>query len=145
MTPDHAVMKELISFTMEQALQYKTFTGAFIVKDGAVIAREMTSIETDKSSIAHAEMKAIAAASKQLGASLRGCVLYTTQKPCVMCASAIAWSGISGVCYGLERDHHWQGAGELKAFLARHGVECHGPVMEDECRKIDQLLIANGL
>lgn len=47
---------------------------------------------------AHAEQNAIIQAAKE-GVSLKGCVLYCTHQPCVVCAKMIINSGIKEVIY----------------------------------------------
>ena len=46
------MMRLLIAYTRERALEYKTFTGAFIVRDGEVIERAVTSTEPDQNPLA---------------------------------------------------------------------------------------------
>ncbi len=144
-THPYAIMHELIAYTRERALAYKTFTGAFIVKDGEVIWRDITSIETDNNPLAHAELKALQGALEAQEGSLAGCQLYTTQQPCPMCASAIAWSGIEAVYYGVPSSHHWQGFGDIHHFLGNLDISCTGSLLEQECRAIDELLLEHGL
>ncbi len=143
--PSTTIMRELIAYTRARALAFKTFTGAFIVKDGMVIWRDITSIEIDKNPLAHAEMKALQGALNAQGGSLEGCQLYTTQQPCPMCASAIAWSRIETVYYGLPSSHHWQNFGDIHQFLGNLDINCIGPIFEEECRAIDELLIEHGI
>ncbi|MBU1093955.1 MAG: nucleoside deaminase [Firmicutes bacterium] len=88
---------ELIEFVMSNALTYQTFTGAFVFKNNELVCKEMISVEKDNDPIAHAELKAIQNAVKKYGMNLEGFQLYSTQKPCVMCASAIVWAGIKEV------------------------------------------------
>ena len=47
---------------------------------------------------AHAEQNAIIQAAKE-GISLKGCVLYSTHQPCVVCAKMIINAGIKEVIY----------------------------------------------
>jgi tRNA(adenine34) deaminase len=74
--------------------------GAVIVKDDAVIAAAHDLEVTEQDPTSHAEMNAIRAACKKLGKNLNGCQIVSTHEPCPMCATAIAWSGISAVAYG---------------------------------------------
>lgn len=145
MQPNLDIMRELISFTMERAIDYKTFTGCFIVKSDKVLVREITSIEVDNNCLQHAELKAIASASSLIGVDLGGCHLYTTQKPCVMCASGIAWSGINQVFYGIATNCHWEKETDINNFLGRFNIGCVGRVLENDCKKIDEYLIENGI
>lgn len=69
--------------------------GAVIVAGKQVIARGHNLTELLHDVTAHAEMQAITAASDFLGGKyLKGCTLYVTLEPCVMCAGALYWSQI---------------------------------------------------
>lgn len=138
-------MRDLIKYTREHALEYRTFTGACIVKEGEIILYDITSISKDKNPLAHAEIKVLQSALSFRSNELAGCHLYTTQKPCPMCASAIAWCGIEAVYYGVPTNHHWRYSEEIDDFFAHLGIRCSGPILEDECRAIDELLIAHGI
>lgn len=139
------LMRDLIQYTRERALEYETFTGAFIVKGTEILWRDITSVEKDRNPLAHAELKALQGALAVMGGSLAACAIFTTQQPCPMCASAIIWSGIEAVYYGLPSNHQWLYPGEMHDFFAHSGVSCTGPLLEDECRAIDDLLIAHGI
>ncbi len=138
-------MHELIEFVMSNALTYQTFTGAFVIKNNEIVCKEMTSVVKENDPIAHAELKVIQTAIKKYGMNLEAFQLYTTQKPCVMCASAIVWAGIKEVYFGMNTNHHWQYDKEIHDFFNRNGVKCVGPILEEECKKIDQLLIDHGM
>ena len=57
--------------------------------------------EADRDPTAHAELRAIRAAAKRLGAPrLVECDLYVTLEPCPMCAQAIAFARLRRVYYG---------------------------------------------
>jgi tRNA(adenine34) deaminase len=48
-------------------------------------------------------MQSITAAAATLGGKyLKGCTLYVTVEPCIMCAGALAWSQIDRVVYGAD-------------------------------------------
>ncbi len=143
--PELEIMKALIDYTRERALENKTFTGAFIVKNGEIIYKTVTTIEPDKNPLAHAELKAVQASVLAYGPDLNGCHLYTTQQPCPMCASAMVWSGIEKVVYGVPSDRQWKTFDHIHKFFADLGVECVGPFLEDECRDIDAYLVAHGI
>ncbi|MGB2963851.1 MAG: deaminase [Anaerolineales bacterium] len=140
-----SIMNDLIKYTKKRALEYKTFTGAFIVKNNKIIWRDISSIEKDKNPLAHAELKAIQGSLLIMEGNLAGCHLFTTQQPCPMCASAVAWSGIESVFYGLPSSHQWKTPDEMKDFFSNLGVSCTGPILEEECKAIDDFLIANGI
>lgn len=139
------IMSDLIEYTKQLALSYRTFTGACIAKNGQIIWRDITSIWKDKNPLAHAEIKALQGALSIADGNLAGYHLYTTQKPCPMCASAIAWCGIEAVYYGIPTNHQWKYPEEIGDFFKSLNIRCVGPILEDECRTIDELLIAHGI
>ena len=64
--------------------------GCVIEKDGKIIARGYNRRNTDKNTLAHAELQAIRKASKAVGDwRLEECTMYITLEPCQMCAGAI--------------------------------------------------------
>ncbi len=75
--------------------------GAVAVCGDRVVGRGHNLVETLCDATAHAEMQSITAAASTLGGKyLKGCTLYVTVEPCVMCAGALAWSQIDRVVYG---------------------------------------------
>lgn len=77
--------------------------GAVVVCSDAVIGRGHNLVETLCDATAHAEMQCITAAAATLGGKyLKGCTIYVTVEPCVMCAGALAWSQIDRVVYGAD-------------------------------------------
>lgn len=115
--------------------------GAIIVCDGRIVAKSGNrSIELNDPS-AHAEMLAIRAACKVLGAQrIPDCDLYVTLEPCTMCAGAISFARVRRLVYG---------ATDLKGGGVHSGVRffekptCHhrpkeiiSGVLKDECAEI---------
>jgi len=87
--------------------------GAVVVKDGNVIATSCNSVCSERDSTATAEVKAIQAATVNLGThNLEGCEIYTTVQPDVMSLGAILWSRISRVYCGVTQK-----------FAAQYGFE----------------------
>lgn len=75
--------------------------GAIVVAGGRIIARAYNLTERLTDVTAHAEMQAITMASNLLGGKyLKGCTLYVTLEPCVMCAGAIGWSQLDRLVIG---------------------------------------------
>lgn len=76
--------------------------GAIITSpSGNIIGRGHNLTEALTDVTAHAEMQALTAAADTLGGKyLRGCTLYVTVEPCIMCAGALGWSQISKIVYG---------------------------------------------
>lgn len=79
--------------------------GAVVVANGKVIARAHNLTERLIDVTAHAEMQIITMAADVLGGKyLKGCTLYVTLEPCVMCAGAIGWAQFDRVVIGASDD-----------------------------------------
>ena len=75
--------------------------GCVIVHEGKIIGRGYNRRNTDKNTLAHAEITAINKASKKIGDwRLEECTLYVTLEPCQMCAGAIVQARITEVVMG---------------------------------------------
>ena len=75
--------------------------GCVIVYQGKIIGRGYNRRNTDKNTLAHAEITAINKASKFIGDwRLEDCTLYVTLEPCQMCAGAIVQARIPEVVMG---------------------------------------------
>ena len=75
--------------------------GCVIVHEGRIIGRGYNRRNTDKNTLAHAEITAINKASKFIGDwRLEDCTLYVTLEPCQMCAGAIVQARIPEVVMG---------------------------------------------
>lgn len=75
--------------------------GCVIVHEGRIIGRGYNRRNTDKSTLAHAEITAIRKAGRVIGDwRLEECTLYVTLEPCQMCAGAIVQARIPEVVMG---------------------------------------------
>ena len=75
--------------------------GAVVVCRGQIIARAHNEVERLKDPTAHAELRAITAATEYMGGKvLSDCQLYVTVEPCVMCAGALFWARLGEIIYG---------------------------------------------
>ncbi len=111
--------------------------GCVIVKDGRIIARGYNRRNTDKNTLAHAELLAIRKASRAVGDwRLEGCTLYVTLEPCQMCAGAIVQARIPRVVIG-SRNPKAGCAGSVLNLLQvpefNHQAELTEGVLEQEC------------
>lgn len=121
--------------------------GAVVVADGVVLA-EGPSLQGlgGGGNLAHSEMVALgrlhmAGIARK---TLARATIYSSGEPCAMCASAIFYSGIGRVVYGLRAEAiaaarnaqaHTAGLGlSCRAVLAAAAapVEVLGPLLEDE-------------
>ena len=111
--------------------------GCVIVYEGKIIARGYNRRNTDKNTLAHAELIAIKKASKKLGDwRLEGCTMYITLEPCQMCAGAIVQARVSQVVIG-SMNPKAGCAGSVLNLLQmaqfNHQVELEKGVLEEEC------------
>ena len=115
--------------------------GAIIVEDDKIIGRGHNLKETAKVVTKHAELIAIeeASLSKQ-NWRLNECIMYVTEEPCPMCASAIKQSRIKRVIYknDAQNENNKQLVDKIWATID------HNPVVE--CIKItDKKIEKNSL
>jgi tRNA(adenine34) deaminase len=111
--------------------------GCVIVHDGKIIGRGYNRRNTDKNTLAHAEITAIKKASKVIGDwRLEECTLYVTLEPCQMCAGAIVQARIPRVVMACMNPKAGC-AGSILNILDmpefNHQVETVKGVMEEEC------------
>ena len=116
--------------------------GCVIVYEDKVIARGYNRRNTDKNTLAHAEITAINRASKKLGDwRLEGCTLYVTLEPCQMCAGAIVQSRITNVVMGCMNPKAGCGGSILNILEMpefNHQVNVIRGIMEEECSQVLQ-------
>ena len=114
--------------------------GCVVVRDGAVIARGYNRRNTDKSTLAHAEITAIRKAAKIVGDwRLEDCSIYITLEPCQMCAGAIVQARIPRVVMGSMNAKAGCGGSVLNLLEMRefnHQCEVTRGVLEEECSEM---------
>jgi tRNA(adenine34) deaminase len=111
--------------------------GAVAVRDGAVIGAGRNAREQSRDPTAHAELLAIQAAARTLGAwRLSGVTLYVTLEPCAMCAGALVLARVDRVVFG-TRDPKAGVVGSLMDLLRdprlNHRAEVVEGVLAEEC------------
>ena len=114
--------------------------GCVITYENRIIARGYNRRNTDKSTLAHAEISAIKKASKVLGDwRLEECTLYVTLEPCQMCAGAIVQARIPRVVIGTMNAKAGC-AGSVYNLLQEprfnHQVEVVYDVLREECTEM---------
>jgi tRNA(Arg) A34 adenosine deaminase TadA len=106
------------------------------------------SLPPDGDPTQHAELRAVAAAFRAVGAEgMRGSTLYTSAEPCAMCAGAAYWCGIDRVVYALSEHRLLELTGDhpenptfslpCREVLARgqRAIEVRGPLLEEEAAR----------
>lgn len=114
--------------------------GCVIVYQDKIIARGYNRRNTDKNTLAHAEITAIRKASKKIGDwRLEGCTMYVTLEPCQMCAGASIQSRIDKVVIGAMNPKAGCGGSVLNILEMsefNHQAEVVRGVLESECSDI---------
>ncbi len=136
-TKDEKYMKEAIRQARKAWKLTEVPIGCVIVKEDKIIARGYNRRNTDKNTLAHAELLAIRKASKAAGDwRLDDCTMYITLEPCQMCAGAIVQARIRRVVIG-SRNPKAGCAGSILNLLDvpafNHQVELTEGVLEEEC------------
>lgn len=136
---------------MKQALKQaeKAFSlgevpiGCVIVHQGKIIGRGYNRRNTDKSTLAHAEITAIRKASKVIGDwRLEECTIYITLEPCQMCAGAIIQARIPEVVMGCMNPKAGCGGSVLNILEHpgfNHQAAVTRGILEQECSDLLKL------
>lgn len=134
---DERYMREAVKQARKAYAIGEVPIGCVIVHDGKIIGRGYNRRNTDKNTLAHAEMTAIKRASKVIGDwRLEECTLYVTLEPCQMCAGAIVQARIPKVVMACMNPKAGC-AGSILNILDmpefNHQVETVRGVLEEEC------------
>lgn len=125
-------MQKALFFADLASAIYEVPVGAIIIKNDVMIGWGYNRREVDRLAIRHAEMDAIAMASKALGSwRLLDCTLYVTLEPCIMCAGALVQARIPRVVFG-TRDPK---AGAMGSLYSVH----------NDMRLNHQIIVSEGL
>ncbi|MDX1484642.1 MAG: nucleoside deaminase [Alphaproteobacteria bacterium] len=132
-------MAQALAYARRGAARGEVPVGAVIV-DGAtgeIVCRRHNLVEARFDPTAHAELLALRAAGKALGAArLTGCDLYVTLEPCPMCAQAISFARIRRLYFGAP-DPKGGGVEHGPRIFAQstchHRPEVIGGLRESEC------------
>lgn len=139
---DEKFMREALRQAKKAAKLSEVPIGCVLVKDGTVIARGYNRRNTDKTTLAHAEIAVIKKASKVLKDwRLEDCTLYVTLEPCPMCAGAIVQARIPRVVAGCMNPKAGCAGSVLNLFHVpglNHKVDFKKNVLEKECSDLLQ-------
>jgi tRNA(adenine34) deaminase len=111
--------------------------GCVIVYEDKIIARGYNKRNAKKTTLAHAELLAMAKASKVIGDwRLEDCTMYVTLEPCQMCAGAIVQARIPKVVIGTMNPKAGCAGSVLNLLNVEqfnHQVEVIYDVLKEEC------------
>ena len=114
---DNYFMKQALIEAQKAYESDEVPVGVVVVVDQKIIARAYNLTERLTDVTAHAEMQAITSAANFLnGKYLKGCTIYVTLEPCVMCLGALYWSQLRRIVYGASDPKR----GFLQANLSPH-------------------------
>jgi tRNA(adenine34) deaminase len=109
--------------------------GAIVVAKNRIIARAHNLTEALTDVTAHAEMQAITSAADFIGGKyLKGCTMYVTLEPCVMCAGALNWAQISKLVYAAPDTKRGFSLQDQK--LLHPKTEVVSGIMQEECAEL---------
>ena len=127
-------MKEALKEAQKALEKNEVPIGAVIVSNNKIIARAHNLCETLNDATAHAEMQAITSASNFFGSKyLNECTLFVTLEPCLMCASASAWSQIGKIVYGADDK---KGFTKIPQNILHPKTEIVSGILKDDCSKM---------
>lgn len=137
MTQDEKYMKAAIREAKKAYALDEVPIGCVIVREDKIIARGYNRRNTDKNTLAHAEMSAIKKASKKTGDwRLEDCTMYVTLEPCQMCAGAIVQSRLGKVVIGSMNPKAGCAGSVINLLQMKqfnHQVEMETGVLGEEC------------
>lgn len=137
MTQDEKYMKEAIRQAKKAYALDEVPIGCVIVQNDKIIARGYNRRNTDKNTLAHAELSAIKKASKKTGDwRLEDCTMYVTLEPCQMCAGAIVQSRLGKVVIGSMNPKAGCAGSVINLLQMKqfnHQVEMETGILEEEC------------
>ncbi len=140
MTQDEKYMKAALREAKKAYQLDEVPIGCVIVQNDKIIARGYNRRNTDKNTLAHAELSAIKKASKKTGDwRLEDCTMYVTLEPCQMCAGAIVQSRLGKVVIGSMNPKAGCAGSVINLLQMKqfnHQVEMETGVLDEECSKM---------
>ena len=137
MTQQEKYMKAAIREARKAYKLEEVPIGCVIVQNDRIIARGYNRRNTDKNTLAHAELAAIKKASKKTGDwRLEDCTMYVTLEPCQMCAGAIVQSRLGKVVIGSMNPKAGCAGSVLNLLQMKqfnHQVEIINGILQEEC------------
>lgn len=136
-SPEEKFMKAAIREAKKAYALEEVPIGCVIVREEKIIARGYNRRNTDKNTLAHAELSAIKKASRKSGDwRLEDCTMYVTLEPCQMCAGAIVQSRMKKVVIAAMNPKAGCAGSVLNLLQMaefNHQVEIQRGVLGEEC------------
>ena len=140
LTEEERYMREAVKQAKKAYALGEVPIGCVLGFEGKIIGRGYNRRNTDKNTLAHAEITAIRKASKVIGDwRLEGCTMYVTLEPCQMCAGAIVQARISKVvmaCMNPKAGCAGSVLNILDMPAFNHQVEIVRGILEEECSQM---------
>ncbi len=140
MTQDEKYMKEALKQAKKAYALGEVPIGCVIVYQDKIIGRGYNRRNTDKNTLAHAEITAINKASRMMKDwRLEECTLYVTLEPCQMCAGAIVQARITRAVIGAMNPKAGCGGSILNILEMtefNHQVIVQRGILEEECQAV---------
>ena len=137
LTDQEKYMKEALRQAKKAYALGEVPIGCVIVHEGKIIGRGYNRRNTDKNTLAHAEITAIKKASRVIGDwRLEDCTIYITLEPCQMCAGAIVQARIDEVVMACMNPKAGCGGSILNILEMpefNHQVKVTRGILEEEC------------
>ncbi len=140
LTEDEKYMKAALKEAQKALALGEVPIGCIIVYEDKIIGRGYNRRNTDKSTLAHAELTAIRKASRKMGDwRLEGCRIYITLEPCQMCSGAIVQARIPECIVGCMNPKAGCAGSILNILQMKefnHQVNFTKGILEEECSQI---------
>ncbi|MEU8836488.1 nucleoside deaminase [Streptomyces sp. NBC_01707] len=134
-TPDdHTLLRRAIALAAQaRAAGNPPFGSLLTGPDGTVLAEEHNTTHTDQDITAHPELKLARWAARELdAATAAGTTMYTSCRPCEMCAAVIRQAGLQRVVFALSDEQLL----DIRPGSGRPPVPQDGPALLDEARAV---------
>ena len=133
-------MREALKEAGKAAQKGEVPVGAGVVLEGKIIGRGHNLTEKRQSVLTHAEMGALARATRKLKSwRLADCDLYVTLEPCTMCAGAIVLSRIRRLVFGTPDPKAGavvSTARVLNNGKLNHRVQISDGILKEDCSRV---------
>jgi len=113
-------MNKCIALGKETMKEGNPPVGALIVRNDEIIGIGKEATKSRKDITNHAEIEAVKAALKTQLRDLKGCTLYTTHEPCVMCSYIIRHYQVKTIVYGIKSDYVGGASSEFKILETKN-------------------------